>query len=48
MCDQISDAILEHNPNARDSVESVIKDNLVFIFGEVTTSETENYSKIAK
>ena len=52
MCDQISDAILdailEQDPNARVAVESAIKDDLVFIFGEVTTSATVNYSKIAR
>jgi len=52
MCDQISDAILdailEQDPNARVAVESAIKDDLVFIFGEVSTSATVNYSKIAR
>jgi len=52
VCDQISDAILdallEQDKESRVAVETAIKDNLVFIFGEVTTTATLNYKAIAK
>jgi S-adenosylmethionine synthetase len=52
VCDQISDAILdailEQDKNARVAVETAIKDDLVFVFGEVTTTAIVNYANIAK
>ncbi len=52
ICDQISDAILdailEQDQNARVAVETAIKDDLVVIFGEVTTTASVQYSEIAK
>ncbi|HCB67697.1 MAG TPA: methionine adenosyltransferase [Acholeplasmataceae bacterium] len=52
ICDQISDAILdvilEQDPLARVAVESAIKDDLIVIFGEVTTTAKVEYSEIAK
>ena len=52
VCDQISDAILdallEQDKESRVAVETAIKDNLVFIFGEVTTTASLNYKAIAK
>jgi S-adenosylmethionine synthetase len=52
LCDQISDAILdvilEQDKNARVAVETAIKDDLVFIFGEVTTTANVDYKDIAK
>ncbi len=52
ICDQISDAILdailEQDQAARVAVETAIKDDLVFIFGEVTTTANVQYSNIAK
>jgi len=52
VCDQISDAILdailEQDKNARVAVETAIKDDLVFVFGEVTTTAKVDYSYIAK
>ena len=52
VCDQISDAILdailEQDKNARVAIETAIKDDLIFIFGEVTTSAKINYVEIAK
>ena len=52
ICDQISDAILdsilEQDPQGRVAVESAIKDDLIIIFGEVTTIAKVNYSSIAK
>ena len=52
ICDQISDAILdailEQDQAARVAVETAIKDDLVVIFGEVTTTASVEYSEIAK
>jgi S-adenosylmethionine synthetase len=52
ICDQISDAILdailEQDKNARVAVETAIKDDLVFVFGEVTTTAKVDYATIAK
>ncbi len=52
VCDQISDAILdailEQDSSARVAIETAIKDDLIFIFGEVTTSAKINYVEIAK
>ena len=52
VCDQISDsildAILEQDKEARVAVETAIKDNFVFIFGEVTTTALINYKAVAK
>jgi len=51
ICDQISDAILDEilkrDKNARVAVECAIKDNYLFIFGEVTTIAKVNYGEIA-
>ena len=42
ICDQISDAIvtycLQNDKNSRVAIETAIKDNCIFIFGELTTS----------
>jgi len=52
ICDQISDsildAILEQDKEARVAVETAIKDNFVFVFGEVTTTALVNYKAVAK
>ena len=52
VCDQISDAILdailEQDKHARVAVETAIKDDLVFVFGEVTTTAKVDYQDIAK
>ncbi|MFH5880901.1 methionine adenosyltransferase [Liberiplasma polymorphum] len=52
VCDQISDAILDailaQDRKARVAVETAIKDDLIVIFGEVTTTAVVSYSKIAK
>lgn len=51
ICDQISDAILDeilrYDKNARVAVECCIKDDLVIIFGEVTTNTIIDYGYIA-
>src|SRR3989339_253261 len=50
ICDQISDAILdahlEQDRNARVAVETAIKDDVVFIFGEVTSKASVNYKEV--
>jgi S-adenosylmethionine synthetase len=52
VCDQISDAILdailEQDKNARVAVETAIKDDLIFVFGEVTTTAKVDYKDITK
>lgn len=52
ICDQISDAILDailqQDQTARVAVETAIKDDLVIIFGEVTTTAIVEYSEIAR
>lgn len=52
VCDQISDAILdailEQDKHARVAVETAIKDDLVFVFGEVTTTAKVDYKEVAK
>jgi len=51
ICDQISDAILdahlEQDRNARVAIETAIKDDVVFIFGEVTSKASVNYKEVA-
>ena len=51
ICDQISDAVLdallEQDKNSRVAVETAIKDNFVFIFGEVSSTATIDYKEIA-
>jgi S-adenosylmethionine synthetase len=51
ICDQISDAILdahlEQDKAARVAVETAIKDDVVFIFGEVTSKASVNYKDVA-
>lgn len=51
ICDQISDAILDEclrqDSNSRVAVETLIKNNIIVIAGEVTTKANVEYSKIA-
>lgn len=51
VCDQISDAILDEilkeDVGARVAVETAIKGNKVFIFGEVTTTAKVDYKLVA-
>lgn len=51
ICDQISDAILdaclEQDKESRVAIECAIKDEVVFLFGEITTNAKVNYSKTA-
>lgn len=51
ICDQISDAILdeclEQDENSRVAIETLIKNNLIVIAGEVTTKADVDYKRIA-
>ena len=52
VCDRISDeildAVLEQDKNGRVAVEAAIKNDTVYIIGEVTTTALIDYSLIAK
>jgi len=52
VCDRISDeildAVLEQDKNGRVAVETAIKNDTVYIFGEITTNALIDYSLIAK
>ena len=52
ICDKISDKILDtalsQDKDSRMAVETTIKDNLIFIYGEATTRAKLDYSQIAK
>ena len=52
VCDQISDAILDaclkQDKNSRVAIECAIKDNEVWLFGEITTKAIADYSLITK
>jgi S-adenosylmethionine synthetase len=52
VCDQISDAILDaclkQDKNSRVAIECAIKDNEVWLFGEITTKAIVDYSLITK
>lgn len=52
VCDKISDKILdtalEADKNSKMAVECTIKDNIVFIYGEATTTSNLDYENIAK
>ena len=51
ICDKVSDKILdtalELDQNSKMAVECTIKDNLIFIYGEATTTANLDYQKIA-
>jgi len=52
ICDAISDSILDEalrqDPDAKMAVETTIKDELIFIYGECNTIAKIDYEKIAK
>lgn len=52
VCDQISDAIVDEclkvDPNSRCAVETMVKNNDVYIVGEVSTKANIEYDKIAR
>ena len=52
MCDQISDAILDAflrvDPNAKVAAEVATKSNLIFVFGEITSSAHVNIEEVVR
>jgi S-adenosylmethionine synthetase len=52
LCDQVSDAVLDacltEDPKCKVACESASKDNMVMVFGEITTSAKLNYDQIVR
>merc|ERR1712182_10296 len=52
LCDQVSDAVLDAclkgDPQCKVACESASKDNMVMVFGEITTSTKLDYDKIVR
>ena len=52
VCDQISDAILdaclEQDKNSRVAIECAIIDDMVWLFGEISTTAKVDYTRVAK
>merc|ERR1712057_102835 len=52
LCDQVSDAVLDaclsEDPMCKVACESASKDNMVMVFGEITTSAKLNYDQIIR
>merc|ERR1711966_594642 len=52
LCDQVSDAVLDAclqgDPKCKVACESASKDNMVMVFGEITTSAKLNYDSIVR
>merc|ERR1711977_78934 len=52
LCDQVSDAVLDacltEDPRCKVACESASKDNMVMVFGEITTSAKLNYDSIVR
>merc|ERR1711934_387988 len=52
LCDQVSDAVLDaclrEDPRCKVACESASKDNMVMVFGEITTSAKLDYDKIVR
>ena len=52
VCDQISDAILdaylEHDPNSRVACETLIKNNIVVVAGEITSESNLDIEPIIR
>merc|ERR1711935_217609 len=52
LCDQVSDAVLDaclkEDPRCKVACESASKDNMVMVFGEITTSAKLNYDQIVR
>jgi S-adenosylmethionine synthetase len=50
--DQISDAVLDaiisQDPNSRVAAETLVKDNLIVLAGEITTGARVNYNEVAR
>merc|ERR1712139_667152 len=52
LCDQVSDAVLDaclaEDPRCKVACESASKDNMVMVFGEITTSAKLDYDQIVR
>merc|ERR1719282_1220649 len=52
LCDQVSDAVLDaclaKDPMSRVACESASKDNMVMVFGEITTQAKLDYEKVVR
>merc|ERR1711977_783476 len=52
VCDQVSDAVLDtclrEDPRCKVACESASKDNMVMVFGEITTSAKLDYEKVVR
>jgi len=52
LCDQVSDAVLDAclkaDPLSKVACETATKDNMVMVFGEITTKANLNYDKIVR
>ena len=52
VCDQISDAVLDaylsEDPNSRVACETMIKNNMVFIAGEITSSGSPDLEPVVR
>merc|ERR1711988_498168 len=52
LCDQVSDAVLDacltEDPKSKVACESATKDNMVMVFGEITTSAKLDYDAIVR
>merc|ERR1739848_378250 len=52
LCDQMGDAVLDaclsEDPKCKVACESASKDNMVMVFGEITTSAKLNYDQIVR
>jgi S-adenosylmethionine synthetase len=52
LCDQISDAVLDacltHDPFSKVACETAVKDNAVFLLGEITTEAKLDYEQIVR